>query len=185
MVTLRLVILLYVLANVLSQRSYTLNSVESFITLNGDCSATVGEIFELNFNGSYSNFYRSIQDRTTSDKHPVSITDFKVTALTDNVIVTKIYNIRTTNAVRLGTVFSSNTTTIGLTRFMFNYTVINFLSQNPRQNKFIWNNKWEVPVSILNTTVTYPWSVPNNSIECSPDWVSITPPRVCYIIINN
>jgi hypothetical protein len=150
-------VLLCCLVHVLAQRSYTINSVSSTILVK-ECSAIVTEDFELFFNGLYSNFYRAIQDYTTSTQRQAQISNYGVIAQTSNVQVVGTTIQRPNNvASRINVQFSSSLSDLGLTRFRFIYTINNFVGVNSdtKENYFTWNTKWQMPVGVVNTTINF------------------------------
>ncbi len=157
---------------VTAQRSYTINYINSNVLVLRECSATVEEVFELNFTGIYSNFFRALQDYAMNGKQPATISDFKAFALTDNIVVTSTSISRPNNVVtRLNVAFSSPLSSIGLTRFKFTYTLKNLVSNyetSSDYNRVIWNTKWQAPVGYVNTTIMFNWNIPADKIQSSP-----------------
>jgi hypothetical protein len=164
------------LCQIFAQRSYTLNSINSTVIVSS-CSATVSEVFELNFNGVFTTFSRAIQDYTTSTQSQANIVQYSVVALTSNVQVVATTITRPSSATtNLNVQFSSPLSSVGLTRFQFDYTIINFVSTNigSNQNTFIWNSKWQLPVPAISTYITI--SPPTN--ETNIDVISSNPATI-------
>jgi hypothetical protein len=149
-------------------RWYTINSITTRVNIT-DCSAKVVEEYDLFFEGSYSNFYRSIQNYATRDGYAADIQNFSAQALTDNVQVvsSSIYK-PNSKAIRLNVLFSPLKSNIGATKFRFGYTIVNFLSTNDKTNGLTWNTKWKVPVPLANTTIHFEKPVAPEDIQIEP-----------------
>jgi hypothetical protein len=160
---LRLVVV--VISTFVCARWYTINSILTRVNIT-DCNAKVVEEYDLFFEGSYSNFYRSIQNYATSDGYAADIQNFSVQALTDNiqVVSSSIYK-PNSKAMRLNVLFSPLKSNIGATKFLFEYTIVNFLSTRDKTNGLTWNTKWKVPVPIFNTTIYFEKTVAPEDIQ--------------------
>jgi hypothetical protein len=171
---LSLLIITLIVANVLSERWYSLNYVSTNISVSkSSCSVQVEEIYEYMFSGVYSTVFRIIQDYTTNGGILTNarVSNFVAIALTPNVVVTssKIQR-QYTSATGLYAYFSTTLADIGIARFKFTYNVDNIIQDSGSENKIIWNNKWEVPVSTINVTMrfTYPTTVSTDDCrECT------------------
>jgi hypothetical protein len=128
-----------IVSYIAAQRSYTIDFITSNVSISG-CTATVDEVFELNFNGVYSYFYRTILDSTLNGGQQAVITDFNVNASTSNIKITS-YSVSRHNkvATRLSTEFSTSLTSIGVARFHFKYNIQNLVSNTE-------NNSSRVPI---------------------------------------
>lgn len=159
------IVVVVALSTLVCARWYTIDSITTLVNITG-CSAQVAEEYDLFFEGSYSNFYRSIQNYATSNGHAADIQDFSVQALTDNVKVvsTSVYK-PNSKAMRLNVLFSPLKSNIGATKFRFEYTILNFLSTREKTNELTWNTKWKVPVLLVNTTIYYEKPVAAENIQ--------------------
>jgi hypothetical protein len=171
------VLILGILISINAQKSYKITSVVSQLTLLENCGVSVSEIISYDFNGTYSNAFRSIQDDYTSTGYPPVITNFNVTALTNNVQVLNFTLERSFIATHLYVRFSSALGIIGPTQFMFNYTLNNFMDSSASRdyNTMYWNYKWD------SSSVSVPYML--MSLNIPPVYAKNLSPTLDFTVI--